>query len=83
MGKALLKPGGEDAKECVNDTYLGVWNVIPPTSPNNFMSFVCRIVRNLSLKKLEFLAREKRSQAVMISLAELEAVLPDGASHRM
>ena len=21
----------EDAEECVNDTYLGVWNSIPPT----------------------------------------------------
>ena len=24
----------EDATECVNDTYLAVWNNIPPHSPN-------------------------------------------------
>ncbi len=67
----------EDAEECVNDTYIGVWNAIPPTRPNNFMAFVCRIARNLSLKRLEFLKREKRSADVILSLDELSAVLPD------
>ena len=67
----------EDSEECVNDTYVGVWNAIPPTRPNNFMSFVCKIARNLSLKRLEFMKREKRSADVQLSLDELEAVLPD------
>lgn len=67
----------EDSEECVNDTYIGVWNAIPPTRPNNFMAFVCRIARNLSLKRLEFLKREKRSADVLLSLDELAAVLPD------
>lgn len=67
----------EDSEECANDTYWGVWNAIPPTRPNNFMAFVCKIARNLSLKRLEFMKREKRSQAVLVSLEELEAVLPD------
>ena len=67
----------EDSEECVNDTYIGVWNAIPPTRPDNFMAFVCRIARNLSLKRLEFLKREKRSADVILSLDELLAVLPD------
>ncbi len=67
----------EDSKECVNDTYLGVWNAIPPTRPVNFMSFVCKIARNLSLKRLTFLKREKRSADVILSLSELSEVLPD------
>ncbi len=67
----------EDSKECVNDTYMGVWNAIPPARPNNFMYFVCKIARNLSLKRLEFMKREKRSPAAIVSLEELEAVLPD------
>ena len=25
----------EDSEECVNDTYVGVWNAIPPTRPSN------------------------------------------------
>lgn len=66
-----------DSEECVNDTYIGVWNAVPPTRPNNFMSFICRIARNLSLKRLEFITREKRSENMLVSLSELEAVLPD------
>lgn len=67
----------EDAEECVNDTYVGLWNAIPPATPNHFMSFVCKVVRNLALKRLEFLMREKRSQGVLVSLDELEGVLSD------
>ena len=67
----------EDSEECVNDTYVGVWNAIPPTRPNSLMSFICKIARNLSLKRLEFVKREKRSVEVILSLDELEAVLPD------
>ena len=67
----------EDSEECVNDTYIGVWNAIPPTRPNNFMAFVCKITRNLSLKRLEAMSRQKRSQAILISLDELAEVLSD------
>ena len=67
----------EDSEECVNDTYVGVWNTIPPTRPGNFMAFVCKIARNLSLKRFEFMKREKRSADVLLSLDELAAVLSD------
>jgi len=67
----------EDSEECVNDTFVGVWNAIPPTRPNNLMSFVCKITRNLSLKRFEFINREKRSADIMLSLDELEDVFPD------
>jgi len=55
----------EDSEECVNDTYIGVWNAIPPTRPNNFMAFLCKITRNISLKRIETMARQKRSQATI------------------
>ena len=67
----------EDSEECVNDTYMGAWNAIPPARPDNFMAFLSKIARNLSLKRLEFLAREKRSAAIVLSLDELAGVLPD------
>jgi len=66
-----------DAEECVNDTYLSTWNMIPPTRPNNFRAFLCKIVRNLSMKKLEFNLALKRSQNVTVSFSELEEILPD------
>ena len=67
----------EDAEECVNDTYMGVWNAIPPARPGNFLAFVCKVARNQALKRLEFLSREKRRGEAVLSLEELEAVLPD------
>ncbi len=67
----------EDSEECVNDTYVGLWNSIPPARPNSFAAFVCKIARNLSLKRLTFIKREMRSPQVLLSLDELSQVLPD------
>ena len=67
----------EDSEECVNDTYIGVWNAIPPTRPNNFTAFLCKITRNISLKRIEAMARQKRSQSTIVSLDELAEILPD------
>ena len=67
----------EDSEECVNDAYVGLWNTIPPTRPSNFMAFVCKVTRNLSLKRLEFIKREKRSPSTLVSFEELDEVLPD------
>ncbi len=72
----ILSDNGESA-ECVNDTYIGVWNAIPPARPNNFMAFVCKIARNLSLKRLEARTRQKRSQATLVSFDELAEILSD------
>lgn len=67
----------EDSQECVNDAYLSLWNAIPPAQPKNLMAFLCKITRNLSLKKLEYLQAKKRNPNMVISLSELEAILPD------
>ena len=67
----------EDSEECVNDTYLGVWNSIPTKKPDNFMAFLCKITRNLSLKRLDYNRAQKRTPELLTSFDELEAVLPD------
>ncbi len=67
----------EDSEECVNDAYMGVWDAIPPTRPQNLTAFVCRITRNLALKRLEASTRQKRSQGAVVSLDELAEILPD------
>ena len=69
----------KDSEECVNDTYLSVWNRIPPTRPNNFMAFICKITRNLSLKRLDYNKAMKRNPESMVSFTELEDVLPDSS----
>lgn len=72
-----ILPSREASEECVNDTYLSVWNEIPPTRPNNFKAFICKITRNLSLKKLEAANALKRTSAAILSLEEIEDTIPD------
>ena len=40
----------QDAEECVNDAYLGAWNAIPTVHPSPLLSYIVKIVRNISLK---------------------------------
>lgn len=61
-----------DADECVNDAYLGTWNSIPPQNPNPLLTYVCRIVRNLSIKKYHSNTAIKRNSYYDVSLNELE-----------
>ena len=61
----------EDAEECVNDTYLGLWNAIPKERPSPFSVFASRITRNLALKKYEYLSAEKRKPEAICSFEEL------------
>lgn len=50
----------EDAEECVNDSYLGAWYKIPPEKPLSLVTYVCGIVRNLSLKRYYAVTAQKR-----------------------
>lgn len=69
----------QDAEECVNDAYLGAWNSIPPQEPNPLRPYICRIVRNLSLKKLRANSALKRGSSYEVSLSELEDYIPDNS----
>ncbi len=69
-----------DAEECVNDTYLAVWNKIPPERPNSLMAFVAKIARNISLKRLERNSAQKRRAFEYVDISELEEVLADDES---
>ena len=40
-----------DSEECLNDTYLGAWNSIPPNRPNLFLVFLSKIMRNVAVDK--------------------------------
>jgi len=62
----------EDSEECVNDTYFGAWNAIPPHKPNKLSAFISRITRNLALNKYDHISAAKRNPEVSVSLSELE-----------
>ena len=65
-----------DAEECVNDAYLGAWNAIPPERPDCLLGYLCKIVRNLAIKRCRWNHAEKRG-GYQIALEELEECLPD------
>ncbi len=65
----------QDAQECVNDTYLAVWNRIPPNKPNPLSAYVCKITRNLSVKRLRSNMAKKRNSHYDLILDELEDCL--------
>lgn len=66
-----------DAEECVNDAYLGAWNAIPPARPNPLLSYLLKIVRNISLKIYWRKEAAKRSSHYTIALEEIEACIAD------
>lgn len=70
----------EDTEECVNDAYLGVWNTIPPTRPDPLLSFLLKIVRNISINRIHFKSRQKRSKVFEECLHELERQTPSTIS---
>ena len=60
-----------DAEECVNDAYLGVWNAIPPERPNPLLTYVLRIVRNISLTCYQRNHAQKRNSTYDLAVEEL------------
>ena len=67
----------QDAEECVNDAYLGAWNAIPPVRPNPLLSYIVKIVRNISLKIYWRKEAAKRSGHYTIALEEIESYIAD------
>lgn len=67
----------EDAEECVNDTYMGAWNSMPPHKPELLSAFLGRITRNISLKKWRAGTADKRGGGEMaLTLDELQECVP-------
>ncbi len=70
----------EDADECVNDTFLAVWNAIPPQKPKILKTFVCRIARNISINKYQYNSAEKRNVNFQVCLDEFEECITGGST---
>ena len=67
-----------DAEECVNDTYLALWNAIPPEEPDPLCAYACRVGRNIALKKLRSNTAAIRRADYDLSLEELAGCIPAG-----
>ena len=66
----------QDAEETVNDTYLAVWNTVPPKKPDPLAGYVYATGRNISLDRLKYLTAEKRDGRYDIPIDELANCIP-------
>ena len=68
----------QDSEECVNDTYLNVWNNIPPHNPDKLSAYLGKITRNLALNKWDYYNAGKRGAGKsLLVLEELQECIPD------
>ena len=72
----------EDAEECVNDTYLGAWNTMPPKRPNYLFAYLAKICRNLACNCLDWKNAKKRRAEVVELTDEMELCIPNPEEDR-
>lgn len=66
-----------DSEECVNDTYLAVWNSIPPQQPGILSSYIAKLARRISIdRSRKRFATKRRGGEAELSIDELEECLP-------
>lgn len=62
----------QDSDECVNDTYLSLWEIIPPRRPSLLSALLAKIARNHALDRCKYNRAEKRGGGqVALALDEL------------
>ena len=67
-----------DSEECLDDTYLGAWNAIPPTKPSSLRAFLATIMRRTAIDRYKLRKRQKRiASELTLSLSEVEDFVSD------
>ena len=66
----------EDCEECLNDTYVGAWNAMPPQRPLNLKAFLTTILRRNAINRYREAQMQKRVPSNLTSaLEELDYML--------
>lgn len=80
ISRNILKDEG-DSEENVNDTYISLWNSIPPQKPQSLIAYISKTARNLAINKLHKRNAMKRGgDASALSLHELDECTPSNLS---
>ena len=70
-----------DCEECLNDTYMGAWNAIPPSRPQALKAFLTAIMRRIAVNRYHKNTRKKNVPSEMtVSLSELEELWSDSTN---
>lgn len=67
----------QDAEECVNDTWRGAWDSIPPKRPEKLASYLGKITRNIALNRYTHNRAKKRSGGMELIFDEVKEFIPD------
>ena len=52
----------EDSEECINSSYLKVWNAIPPKKPDNFCGYICKVVKNTAITIYKKVSKQEENE---------------------
>ena len=80
-GKVLSQH--EDVEECVNSACYEIWDSIPPAKPNDLKSYLCSVVRNIAINRLEYNSAAKRDSRYTVSLDEISECVPADADDKI
>ena len=70
-----------DCEECLNDTYLGAWNAMPPARPQVLRAFLVTISRRIAIKRYHKLRQKGAVPSEMtVALAEVEDFIAENSS---
>ena len=73
----------EDVEECVNSACYEIWDSIPPAKPNDLKSYLCSVVRNIAINRLEYNSAAKRDSRYTVSLDEISECVPADADDKI
>ncbi len=72
---------GEDARECVNDTWLGAWNAMPEDRPKRLGAYLAAITRRVAINRWKAARTQKRGGGqTPLVIEELSECVPGGES---
>lgn len=67
-----------DSEECVNDTWRGAWDAMPPERPTKLQSFLARITRNIAIDRYRYDNAQKRGAEIDSAIDEYWECIPNG-----
>lgn len=67
----------QDSEESVSDTYMKVWETIPPHRPTYFYAYLAKLCRFFALGKLDWKNAAKRKAEVVSLTDEMALCIPD------
>jgi len=72
----------EDTEEIINDTYMKIWESLPPLRPQYFYAYIATICRHLSFNLLNWNQAAKRRAEIVTITDEMALCIPDASQER-